>query len=95
MPIAHPVAVKLAPDVHARVREAIAQYVEREEKRAELRHALQAIRRPASMSAIPRLTLGGWQSLRWPKTQSLLNATADLDTAGLTRHAMSAPAFCW
>ena len=52
MPAAHPVAVKLDPDVHARVRklaeaqqrsahflmrEAILQYVEREEQRAALR----------------------------------------------------------
>lgn len=58
MSVAHPVAVKLDPEVHARVRqlaktqhrsahylmrEAIAQYVEREEKRAALRQdALQA-----------------------------------------------------
>ena len=53
MPAARPVAVKLDPDIHARVRqlakaqqrsahylmrEAIAQYVEREEKRESLRH---------------------------------------------------------
>lgn len=58
MPIAHPVAVKLDPGVHARVRElakvqqrsahrlmreAIGQYVEREEQREALRRdALQA-----------------------------------------------------
>jgi predicted transcriptional regulator len=89
-----PVAVKLDEDVHSRVkvlaeardrsphwmmREAIAQYVEREEKREAFRQ--DGIR---AWNAYPRLMLG-WPSSPLVTIRSRLSATTDLVARGAGR----------